>query len=112
MRFCSASFSFSWSLFDFLWAFDILACGVAQRDARTMSRRAIILRGGALSNARGIIIVPHALRRRGSALCVPRQAQGSKIGIAALSAGCGDGVNGLPRARGARKPLISGCKKN
>ena len=28
MRFCSASFSFSWSLFDFLWAFDILADAV------------------------------------------------------------------------------------
>ena len=41
---------------------------------------------------------------------MPRQAQGSKVRVAALSAGCGDGVNGLPRARGARKPLIGGCK--
>ena len=41
-RFCSANFSFSWSLFDFLCAFDIRACGVAQRDARIMRRRAII----------------------------------------------------------------------
>jgi hypothetical protein len=41
-RFCSASFSFSWSLFDFLWAFDMRAVGVAQRDARIMRRRAII----------------------------------------------------------------------
>ena len=41
-RFCSASFSFSWSLFDFLCAFDIRACGVAQRDARIMRRRVII----------------------------------------------------------------------
>ena len=41
-RFCSANFSFSWSLFDFLCAFDIRACGVAQRDARIMRRSAIL----------------------------------------------------------------------
>ena len=41
-RFCSASFSFSWSLFDFLWAFDILADDVTLSRARVMTRSAII----------------------------------------------------------------------
>ena len=109
-RFCSANFSFSWPLFDFLWAFDILACVVAQSDARMMRRRAIILCSLMRAVARCQIIVPHALCA-GSALCVPRHAQGSKVEFAAWSAGCGDGVSCLTRPRGALMPLI-GLGKN
>ena len=58
---------------------------------------------------RAVNIGPHALCA-GSALCVPRQAQGRKFwsprrlrAAANASAVC--------QARGARKPLIGGCKK-
>ena len=37
--------------------------------------------------------------------------QGSKFGVAALSTGCGDGVNCLARPRGACKPRFAELAK-
>ena len=42
MRFCSASFSFSFNSLDFLWAFDMRAFGVRHNNARTTVRSAIL----------------------------------------------------------------------